>query len=260
MPRRSAEKAAEIGGRPAERPRYARIQAALEDRLRGGVYPVGDLMPTEIELASEFETSRFTIREALRHLSELGYVERKQGVGTRVVSSSPRATFVQSFNGLDELFQVAVETWYALHSITPAILTADLAERVGGVAGERWLRIDGVRWTEPGGRPICYIESYAPARFEPLIGAFETWQGPFFDLLERHSETPIEEASQEIRAAPMPAAFGQRLGQPPGAWALQVLRRYSTAQEVLIASFNWHPADQMTYKMRIQRSRRGADL
>jgi GntR family transcriptional regulator len=36
---------------------------------------------------------------------------------------------------------------------------------------------------------------------------------------------------------------------------MQLLRRYVSEGGVLIASFNWHPADQMTYVMRIHRSR-----
>ncbi len=49
----------------ADGPRYARIQKILEERVIDGVYPLGSLIPTEIELAAEFATSRFTIREAL---------------------------------------------------------------------------------------------------------------------------------------------------------------------------------------------------
>lgn len=39
-------------------PRYARIQKILEERLIEGVYPVGSLIPTEIELAAEFSRRR----------------------------------------------------------------------------------------------------------------------------------------------------------------------------------------------------------
>lgn len=240
-------------------PRYARIQKVLEERLRSGLYPVGSLMPTEIELASEFDTSRFTIREALRYLTEHGYVERRQGVGTRVVSNRPHSSFYQSFGSLQELFQIAVDTWFVILDVTSVELSAELAERVGGLAGEEWFRINGVRWTEPGGKPLCYIQSYVPGRFSDLIPQFSGHQGPFFALLERHAETPIIEAVQEIRSMPMPPDIERTLGLKPGAWSLQILRRYVTEGGVLIASFNWHPADRMTYVMRIQRSRSGAD-
>ena len=41
--------------------------------------------------------------------------------------------------------------------------------------------------------------------------------------------------------------------------ALQLLRRYITKDGVIIASFNWHPADQFVYKMKID-SNRGAKI
>ena len=235
-------------------PRYAQIQKNLEQRLIDGVYPIGSLMPSEQELSTEFNSSRTTIREALRYLRERGYVERRQGVGTRVISDTTRSTFFQSFSSLDELFQVAIETYYVVMDVQTIVLEQELAELVGGLAGEEWIRINGVRWTEAGGKPICYVQSYVPKRFEHVVEQFPGHQGPFFELLERHAEGAIEEVVQEIRALPMPVEFIRQLGLKPGSWSMQLLRRYVTEGGVLIASFNWHPADQMTYVMRIHRS------
>lgn len=235
-------------------PRYAQIQKNLEQRLIDGVYPIGSLMPSEQELSTEFSSSRTTIREALRYLRERGYVERRQGVGTRVISDTTRSTFFQSFNSLDELFQVAIETYYVVMDIKTIVLEPELAELVGGLAGEEWILVNGIRWTEPGGKPICYVQSYVPKRFEHVVEQFSSHQGPFFKLLEHHAEDTIEEVVQEIRTLPMPVEFIRQLGLKPGSWSMQLLRRYVTEGGVLIASFNWHPADQMTYVMRIHRS------
>lgn len=255
--KRTTPATAEGAGTSAEEsgPRYLRIHRTLAERIASGAYPVGALMPTETELGEEFSTSRFTVREALRCLTEDGYVERRQGMGTRVLSARPQVRYYQSFESLRELFQVAVDTYMVVLGHQPVVLDAEIAERVGGRAGERWIRVDGVRWTEPGGRPICYIQSYVPERFEALVPQFAEHQGPFFDLLERQSREAIEEAQQEIRAVEMPLPISRQLGLPAGALSLQLLRRYVTASGVLIASFNWHAADQMTYKMRIRRGR-----
>lgn len=242
------------GGR-ADGPRYARIQRALEGRVRDGTYPVGGLMPTEIELSAEFETSRFTVREALRQLTEAGFVERRQGVGTRVISADPKVRYSQSFDSLDELFQVAKRTWYVVTGWEGVILDHALAEIASGGVGERWIRVDGVRWTEPGGRPICYIESYVPERFEALVPRFRQVEGALFQFLEQESGETIEQCEQEISARPMPEPFQRALGLKPGSWALQLARRYRTRGGVLIASCNWHPSDQMRYEMTIRRNR-----
>jgi GntR family transcriptional regulator len=248
----------DTGDRHADGPRYARIQKTLEERIIQGVYPPGSLIPTELELAMEFDTSRFTVREALRYLREHGYVERKQGVGTRVLSSNPQTRFVQSFSSLEELFQVAVETWFVIINIERVVLSAELAESIGTIAGEEWFRVDGVRWTEPGGKPLCYIQSYIPSRFERVIPKLEGHQGPFFSLLESYSNEKISQVTQEIRAVVMPLQISRQLGLIPGSASLQLLRRYIAESGILIASFNWHPADQMTYVMNIQRTNTAA--
>ncbi len=239
-------------------PRYVRIQNELQARIAGGRYPVGGLMPTEKELSAEFETSRFTVRAALRNLSQEGYVERRQGMGTRVVSSSPQAGYGQSFESLQELFQIAVDTYLVILAQTPVVLDAPLARLLGGDderinAGERWIRVDCVRWTAPGGRPLSFIQSYVPERFAPLVSEFAEQNGPFFDLLERKSGETIMEAQQDIRAVPMPAEMARAIGLKTGAQALQLSRRYITAQGVLIVSLNWHPAEQMVYRTRVRR-------
>lgn len=245
-----------------ELPRYARIQRVLQSRIAQGTYAVGSLMPTEIELATEFDTSRFTIRSALRNLTQDGYVERRQGMGTRVLSANPSIGYYQSFETLQELFQIAVDTYMVVLGSEDVLLDADLAQRIGGEGGpvregERWIRVEGVRWTAPGGRPLSFIQSYVPERFRDYVPAFADHHGPFFDLLETRAEEPILEAQQEIRALPMPPQVSRAIGLREGALSLQLTRRYLTARGILIASVNWHPSEQMTYRTRVRRRKMG---
>ena len=47
-------------------------------------YDIGDRLPTERELAEQFQVSRATVREALKALSYLGFVSSTQGSGNYV--------------------------------------------------------------------------------------------------------------------------------------------------------------------------------
>ena len=154
---------------------------------------------------------------------------------------------------------MALETWFVVHETKRIVLDDELAKSVGGKAGEEWFCITGVRWTEPGGRSICMIESYIPSRFEDQINMLEQHKGAFFNVLEKHCGEPIEQVVQEIRSLAMPLRISRQLGLRPDALALQLLRRYITKDGVIIASFNWHPADQFVYKMKID-SNRGAKI
>lgn len=65
--------------RPAE---YA--ERALVGRILSGEYPVGGLLPGERLLARTLGVTRPTVRETLQRLSRDGWLDIRQGVGTRV--------------------------------------------------------------------------------------------------------------------------------------------------------------------------------
>jgi GntR family transcriptional regulator len=234
-------------------PLYLQIHATLKERIVTGRYVVASVLPTESLLCAEFKASRYTIREALRVLSEEGFVHRRQRTGTVVLSRSPQATYTQSFRSIEDLFQIATQTHYVLLDTEKVVLDAEVAPRVGGAAGEEWYCVAGVRWDKPGGTPICYIHSYVPLRFAHVVDEFPTTRGPFYALLEQRCGEPIEEVVQEINSVPMPGEIIKALGLESGSLSLRLLRRYTTKSGTLIASYNWHRADQFTYRMQLHR-------
>jgi GntR family transcriptional regulator len=83
---RNVEQAQEgsVMSAPAARlPRWMAVRNALVTRFEKGEWPPGVQLPPEPELATELGVSRATLREALRSLSEDGYIVRKPGAGTR---------------------------------------------------------------------------------------------------------------------------------------------------------------------------------
>ena len=62
--------------------KYPLIKTTLKDRLLGGDYSEGLPLPSEPQLAREFEVSRMTARRAIDELEREGYVYRVQGAGT----------------------------------------------------------------------------------------------------------------------------------------------------------------------------------
>lgn len=68
--------------------RYIKIVEFYREQILAGKLPGGTRLPTEFELAKEFNLSRGTVRQALNLLVEEGLLERVQGRGT-FVSQSP---------------------------------------------------------------------------------------------------------------------------------------------------------------------------
>ncbi len=70
----------------------AAIAARLRQAILDGRYANGERLPAERDLAIHFESSRSTVREALRRLDEMNLVTRRIGSGT----------FVNHRQGLDK--------------------------------------------------------------------------------------------------------------------------------------------------------------
>ncbi|MHB2166737.1 GntR family transcriptional regulator [Alsobacter sp. R-9] len=235
-------------------PRYQQILDVLRRRVEDGSYPLDQSLPTESELCEEFGASRYTIREALRRLVEQGMVLRRQGAGSVVVAQKPQARYVHSLSSLADLFQFALDTHYEVLSIGTVKLPAALAEAVGGTPGASWSLIKGIRRTQRGGDVVCYTHSYVPDRLRRLVRSLPGTVGPFYAHLAERSGEEIVEADQEIRGEAMNEEVADHLGREPGTVALCVLRRYTSAQGTLIASFNWHVAEDFSSKMKILRN------
>lgn len=72
-------------------PLYYQIQEILRNRIAIGDLKPGDAIPSELELAEQFQVSRMTARQAVAALKHEGLVHSEQGKGTFVsVSSVPK--------------------------------------------------------------------------------------------------------------------------------------------------------------------------
>jgi len=94
--------------------------------------------------------------------------------------------------------------------MAPVVLDAVAAERVGATAGDEWLLVTGVRWTEHGGTPIALSESYVPMEFKTDRRYVLERGGAVYSILEQTSGRTIDEVWQEIRAVEMPRGSRMR--------------------------------------------------
>lgn len=74
--------------RPVGIPWWHHIRDVVRKRIEDGVYG-RDFLIVEMRLADEFETTRTTVRKALKELREAGLIATSPGIGTRVIYERP---------------------------------------------------------------------------------------------------------------------------------------------------------------------------
>ncbi len=93
-------------------PKYQRIATELQNEIKTGQLPAGEMLPTEEQLTQRFSASRQTIRQALSLLVDAGLITKQRGSGSRVCA---QAASLRSGN-------IAVIATYISDYIFPGIL------------------------------------------------------------------------------------------------------------------------------------------
>jgi GntR family transcriptional regulator len=238
--------------------RYAFVARALVEAIAEGRHPVGSVLPTEFELAEQFDVSRSTVREAMRELQASGLVSRKRNAGTRVEALSPTRSgdgFGQALSTIEAVQQFGVDTERHVQRVADVVTDGDLAAALGCQPGRRWLRISSLRKLPGNPRPICWTDVYIDGGYADEVRARMADHHEIFStLVEKISGRRFVEIRQDISAVGVPAAMAESLQADAGAFALSIRRRYLFASnDMAEVSLSIHPADRYSYSTRLLR-------
>ena len=195
--------------------RYLAIAEDLRERVAGGEFAAGRLLPSESELGAAYDASRVTIRKALEALREEGLVDARQGFGWFVAADPLR----QSLGRLG-----TIESQLAASGMAPErrILEFGFVKPPAWVADELGpgpvLRVRRVNLAD--GEPFARVTVWCPERLGSSLSRDEVERSPFYELL------PIElgGATQTIGAAAASDDDAEVLAVPVGSPVL-VCRR-----------------------------------
>src|SRR5947209_14728344 len=70
---------------------YEQIAEQIEKLILSGELRNGDRLPTEREMAEQFQASRTAVREAMKALAQKGLVDMRPGRGTIVIDGTSKA-------------------------------------------------------------------------------------------------------------------------------------------------------------------------
>ena len=206
-------------------PLWAQLEAALRQRLDAGDF--NDRFPTDHELVEQYEVSRHTVREAIRHLNQAGILRRERGRGTVI----NRGSFEQPLGALYSLFRSVEESGAKQRSEVLELredINPTIAERLELPADVPLLLLERLRLADDA--PLALDRAWLPmATAEPLLD-INFQHTALYDELERvcgirpnagwERMTPVLPPRDESRLLDMrtgeAAFFLERLGTHNG--------------------------------------------
>ena len=183
-------------------PAYLRVSEAIRARILRRELQEGEPLPTETELARQFEVNRSTVREALRKLESAGLLGRRRG-GKRLFVTRPTREAVGG--GLSQAL--------ALHRARVVDVWEALAGRAAGHRGGCGGAPLGCRAREARGLRRAALRRARASATRPSADVAD-----FFDALaEAGRESGLQPAERAAAAAPEAEPRGDHRPRAAGA-------------------------------------------
>ncbi|MEZ4992919.1 MAG: GntR family transcriptional regulator [Saprospiraceae bacterium] len=177
------------------------LHAQIEEYLRGLAakkeYKNGNkFLPKEVTLAKKLGVSRSTIRQAINKLVHEGLIERKKGVGTKVVSQKISTRLDNWISFTKEMRNQGIEVVNYLVNISLVDADEEVYQALGVSRKKKIWKLEKIR----GSKEAKYL--YSVSYFHPRIGITgeENFVTPLYELLEKEHDTIVSTSKERLRA------------------------------------------------------------
>lgn len=237
----------------ASGPLFRQVVEKLRQEIQQGVHPVGHNLPTEAELSARFGLSRHTIREALRELRLAGLVTSRRGSGTTVARHGGGQYYLHQNGSLEDILQYVTSARWD-YTTEVETIDAERAEQLESTAGQRWMRLEGCRFSGTDPKPVYWTQAYIHSDFADVAQVPDRRSTPFYELMEDMYGVSIGGVEQVIRGRPVPPEVGKLLGLRKDTTVIEMVRSYRLADGRLVeVSTNLHPIDGFSLAMKLSR-------
>ncbi|WP_027825121.1 GntR family transcriptional regulator [Lactobacillus psittaci] len=137
-----------------QEPIYIKIHNKIKRDIENQVYHVGEKIPSERQLAENFNVSRMTLRQAIKTLEDEGILERRLGSGTFVASQKvqEKMSGVMSFTEIMRANGQKPSSKLLSYRVTKPSLSEK--ERLDISDHDNVLRMERIRYADDV--PICF--------------------------------------------------------------------------------------------------------
>jgi GntR family histidine utilization transcriptional repressor len=224
-------------------PAYQSIKDFILERIRSGTWAEGDQVPSENELAREFQVARMTVNRALRELTAEQVLTRVQGAGTFVARPKYESTLVSIRSISDEIAARGHRHRASVLALGAAVADAALAEEMQIKPGSpifhsRLLHFENdeplqleERWVNPVAAPEYALQDFTqitPNQYLVRVA-------------------PLSRVEYRIEAALPEPGTRMQLAMTDGEPSLLLHRRTWTHELVASVVNLWHPGNRYRF-------------
>lgn len=161
--------------------KYLEIQQDIMNKIETKTYAVGAIIPSETQLAKQYQVSRPTVRQAISQLVEQGILERKRKRGTLVCPPKIDQNFAQKI----DRFDADIKRQGHISETKVLFFKKEIAsEEIQKVLHtDEVYKLVRLRYVDH--EPNVFVTTYAPCHLFPMFEHCDFSKHSFYDMCEQ---------------------------------------------------------------------------
>lgn len=226
---------------------HVTVSDTLRARISNRELSPGAILPSEMELTTEFGVSRSVVRQALRTLADEGLIQVAPGRGAVVATHTEWHRDAQRTAGLSTQMR-ALKT-----RVNTRVLSYTL--RSGGAEATRLgckdvLVLERLRYLD--GEPVAYIRTWLPGWVVKKVTSDDLEDASLHMRLHEHAGVNVHGGPRQVHAVGVTGEMAERLDVPSGSPVLQLtgesLDQHGRPVEIFST---WHRSDRIALDVTI---------
>jgi GntR family transcriptional regulator len=232
-------------------PLHAQIEKFLRILITDKKYIDGsNFLPKEESLSKKFGVSRNTIRQAINKLVQEGLIERKKGVGSKVVQKKISTRLDNWISFTKEMKNQGIDVVNYLINISPVNADEEVNKALSLTKPQKIWCLKKIR----GSKESRYL--YSVSYFHPRTGVSDkdNFKKPLYELLEKYHDTIVSVSKEKLTAVKAGAEIAEMLDTKENDPILKRERIvYDSGNRPVEYNIVYYRTDYFTYDIDIKR-------
>ena len=233
-------------------PKHRQLSSRLREKIESGDLTIDEKLPSENELAEQFDVSRVTVRRALQTLENDELIYRCQGLGSFVKDNRSHQSLGRLTDFMEDMNRAGMQASSNVISMKPVEAPDRITSVLKVDEKQVVLRLDRLRLGD--GEPVAFDITWLPMFYGQLIEGYELENETIYNILERDFDIPVEKGCYRIEAENADDYLAGHLDIPENT-ALLLLNRLSltVGDKPIYYQQRFYRTDKIVYELSVTR-------
>lgn len=230
-------------------PLYKQLEKILSRKIENEEFKKGEMFLSEKQIQEKYDVSRITVRQAMNHLVNAGYIKAERGIGTVVIFEKIDETLGNVISFSEEMRQHGLKMYTHQCSIEKVRIPEDIAAKMDGSKEDSCYKLIRTRCVNK--EPIVYSITYLRGSLSLSLDK-RVYEESLYQYLKKECRIQIVKGRETFEAITADGEVSKNLKIKENAPVIKRIRKtYDAAGDILEYTICYYAGDKYKYSVEL---------